>query len=568
MGLCGSKPTDVEDKTDTLLRVGSKVSLAGDTVVACAGEGLLSVAKSLPWIAPVAGLIGAVVQAAHDATSLRGDALRFMRVVRSVEAVLTDAAARDALFEARAEDAVAQIREALEESLAFVNKLQSQSRAMAMVMSGRDADAFAALQDELRRSVELLNLASSVSTALLVTEHFEEARHLAAEIDALGGAAAVERDPALREAVRAKLGAGDRLCLERLDTVHGAVQAATATIAGRFEAQAQAARLQHEAMSHQLATLSALVANLSAGPAGDGAAAVRDAISRFPPVIGRLGLAEGSATLAARVGDGDLRAVCDAAAAAYLDAATPHVALLTVVGLKAHTTLVAAWDVASAATAPPPDGMVQPRECSICQHTVAAGESRQYNLEGPVWRVAGDGRPISVTLDEGAAALGGANAAWANWRACLDAVAAGADGRGDAYPAVSAGPTPVCGAAVATFKAIGAAAATHYASAPVRVDGHAVGTLCVVQVGHRAEPLDLARLEALADDAAAVLRARAREALGAWLSARRLGPHEASLRALGVEDAEDLDDLADADLAAAGLTKVQTNRLRRARSGA
>lgn len=43
-----SQPADVEDKTDTLLRIGSKAALAGDAVVACAGEGgLLSVAKSL-----------------------------------------------------------------------------------------------------------------------------------------------------------------------------------------------------------------------------------------------------------------------------------------------------------------------------------------------------------------------------------------------------------------------------------------------------------------------------------------------------------------------------------------
>ena len=49
-----------------------------------AGEGLLGVAKDLPWVAPVAFLIGAVVKAAQDAAALKEDAARFVRVVRSV----------------------------------------------------------------------------------------------------------------------------------------------------------------------------------------------------------------------------------------------------------------------------------------------------------------------------------------------------------------------------------------------------------------------------------------------------------------------------------------------------
>ena len=56
--------------------------------VGLAGEGLLGVAKDLPWIAPVAFLVGAVVKAAQDAAALKEDAARFVRVVRSVEGVL------------------------------------------------------------------------------------------------------------------------------------------------------------------------------------------------------------------------------------------------------------------------------------------------------------------------------------------------------------------------------------------------------------------------------------------------------------------------------------------------
>ena len=68
--------------------------------VGLAGEGLLGVAKDLPWVAPVAFLIGAVVKAAQDAAALKEDATRFVRVVRSVEGALQRAAADGKLTEA------------------------------------------------------------------------------------------------------------------------------------------------------------------------------------------------------------------------------------------------------------------------------------------------------------------------------------------------------------------------------------------------------------------------------------------------------------------------------------
>ena len=77
--------------------------------VGLAGEGLLGVAKDLPWIAPVAFLVGAVVKAAQDAAALKEDATRFVRVVRSVEGALQRAAAEHL----RLDDGLARRAEAL-----------------------------------------------------------------------------------------------------------------------------------------------------------------------------------------------------------------------------------------------------------------------------------------------------------------------------------------------------------------------------------------------------------------------------------------------------------------------
>ena len=133
--------------------VGGVVS---QSVAGAAGEALLGVAKELPWIAPIAFLIGSVVQAAHDARSLKADARAFVRVVRSVEGVLEQAALDGKLAGAAAPCAL--IKEALEAGLAHVQKLETQSVCVAMLLSGRDGATFAELQDQLHRACDLLAL--------------------------------------------------------------------------------------------------------------------------------------------------------------------------------------------------------------------------------------------------------------------------------------------------------------------------------------------------------------------------------------------------------------------------
>ena len=166
--------------------------------VGLAGEGLLGVAKDLPWVAPVAFLIGAVVKAAQDAAALKEDAARFVRVVRSVEGALLRAAADGKLTEN------ASIREALEEALAHCHMLAREGTCVAMLLS--DSATFEALQAKLHSACE----ACSADTKLLVSESYDQAKRLEKEVEALGGAEVVAADPKLRERITASLSAPDQ----------------------------------------------------------------------------------------------------------------------------------------------------------------------------------------------------------------------------------------------------------------------------------------------------------------------------------------------------------------------
>jgi hypothetical protein len=99
-------------------RVADAVAVAtgGSSALGSApGELLLGVAQNLPFVAPVAFLIGAVISAAASAKTLKADCAEFSKFVASTEAVCQEAALQGALD--KAQDAVVQLRSALEEGL-------------------------------------------------------------------------------------------------------------------------------------------------------------------------------------------------------------------------------------------------------------------------------------------------------------------------------------------------------------------------------------------------------------------------------------------------------------------
>jgi hypothetical protein len=205
------------------------------TAAAVAGEGLLAVAQHLPWIAPVAFLIGAAVKAAHDVKILKGDALKFAKFVRCVEAILNEAALAGTL--AAAEDAISQVRSALEATLAHMQKLGCQSRATAMLVASRDKDTFHELQAELKRCMDLVSLATAVSTNNMVAEKYEQGQLLAAKLVSLGGLDAVGSDTSKLDEVSREMEASDQLLLRSIGGVREEVAASCRAVEAALDSQ-------------------------------------------------------------------------------------------------------------------------------------------------------------------------------------------------------------------------------------------------------------------------------------------------------------------------------------------
>ena len=206
----GEALTDAMEVAESVAAVaavaeGAAVAVATQAARA-AGEGLLVVAEKLPFIAPVAFLVGAIVKAADDATSLKEDAAVFANVVVSVEGILVQAATKGALE--KAEDAVAELREALEEGHAHCLRLSRRGLVEGMLLSLKDADDFQDITERVDRAMQLITLAASVEAASIAKAQYNQTQELRAAVDELGGAAAVADDPEKLALVKGKLQVG------------------------------------------------------------------------------------------------------------------------------------------------------------------------------------------------------------------------------------------------------------------------------------------------------------------------------------------------------------------------
>ena len=83
------------------------------------GEALLELAKTLPIVAPVAFLIGAIASSAVTAVNLRGDCLEFGRIVKVLEAILLRAQNLES-----SQEVIYDVKQSLEEALQLMQKIQ------------------------------------------------------------------------------------------------------------------------------------------------------------------------------------------------------------------------------------------------------------------------------------------------------------------------------------------------------------------------------------------------------------------------------------------------------------
>ena len=557
MGNCCSSSSAVAPDVVVPRKRGAKENVAGAvglTVAAgsAAGEALLAVGQHLPWIAPVAFLIGAVVKAAHDVQVLKGDALKFANFVRTAEGILNDAALAGTLGAAK--DAVEQARAALEATLAHLQKLGTLSKFSALLTASSNKDTFLDLQVELGRCMGLVGVAASVSTHSLMAAEYQQGAKLAATLESLGGVESVGQDPAKLALVEKEMAASDRLLMQGIQSVRADVQASgkrvEEALASQFSRADAAADLRHEVMSKQIENLTSLMqtmmafkagvtpssqtANDAMGDSGAGATAgssdddgdgsereaaiaaattaeaIHEALEAMPvrgdeasrlAKVRELGLdLTDRARLEAIVGDSELEDIikeaqegCDVPVA-YIGSLTndKQIFLAASSGERGDTT-----------------GTVVPREMTQCQHVIASGDDefhshltygKNENFDYVDLPKMIQGGYMPPPRDESERMF-----------ESLGHVMSGGDPTTRANLGV-----PV---ATATSGGIGKFAATlygeqrsTYASVPIRVDGQTVGTLCVVDHKERSKSnVDYGKMRTLAARAAAVIKQRATE---------------------------------------------------------
>jgi hypothetical protein len=250
------------------------------------GELLLGVAQHVPFVAPVAFLIGAVIAAAGSAKTLKADAAEFSAFVASLEAICQEAALQGSL--GKAQDAIAQLRSALEEGLAHCQRLQVQTFAAGMMFSGADARKFEELHTKMSRCIEMISMAASVSTAAMIACQFEQGKQLESKLEELGGADAVARDPALREQAQSFLDSSDQLLLAATvdvkDEVTRSRKLLQSALTKKLDEQGVAMAKQHEVMEQQVHKLTTMLQAVIAMKAE--APAAQDGGSKAPPPDG------------------------------------------------------------------------------------------------------------------------------------------------------------------------------------------------------------------------------------------------------------------------------------------
>ena len=544
-----------------------------------AGCAVLSFAERIPWVAPVAFLIGAAVRAAHDAKELREDARKFATLVASVEEVLVRAQKEGTLKDSR--QAVEVLRSALEEGVAMCNKLAMQGFVKRLILQGTDSRRFAEIQGEIDRGVAMLTLASSVTSAGLALASYEQSESLRQKVDELGGPDSVAKDPALLAQVENELEMSDRLVLGAMkgigESLSASISRSSADLGARVGSMGEIMRANHDVMSKQVDKLTTMMSALmklkggldadgeAAASATDGSdsngaatspppappsaeavneaisgAAVRELMDRAPlpahearrmAAVRKVGL-EG-ADAQRMVADPQLSVLVNEALAEF-DTSSVFIGS---VDLDAQTHLVSRHKKTEDAN----DGYVEfdgwsmSKETTTCQYAIAADKAVVARGSGAM--------SMHMTSEDGTIDFNGIGADDpAELLALGLAGHKGSQGMGKTMEAAMKGDNESAGA----FANLIAAPEKFYASAPVRVDGQVVATFCVLDRQRREEGIDMRKLEELArragrriEERAAQLEASGGDVLAAAAPGDLLFPDEAAFDAVVLDAAAD-----------------------------
>ena len=221
------------------------------------GSALLSFAKQLPWVAPIAFVVAGVAQAAADVHALKRDAQIFAANVRSAENIMMQVAKKGKL--GAVQETCEMLKFEMEEGLAFCHKLKTKYFVSQMLTSGRDCDKFKDISDSIQRQITVIAAAASVETHDIITDEFEQGQALKDKIAELGGAAAVAADPELKAQCAEFMKASDELIVSAVDEVARAVKLEAEKSQKKMDDMMEQSRAQTKVLEDQVANLTKMM---------------------------------------------------------------------------------------------------------------------------------------------------------------------------------------------------------------------------------------------------------------------------------------------------------------------
>ena len=509
-----------------------------------AGKALLTFAKELPWIAPIAFLVGGIIAAADNVSGLKQDAKVFAKNVRAVETVLEDAAKKGTLKDV--EEVCEELKWSMEEGLAHLQKLRTQYFITQLVMSWRNVAKFKEISQEMHRQLDIIAAAASISAHGMISEEFTQAEELKKTVDDMGGPDVVARDPELRARAIERLKASDALIIASVADVKDQLILEAERSRKHVEGLLSKSMAEQKVLSDQVSKLTDMMQQLLSFRAGIGpdglplpapvapvappppppppafdaatfeetmsAAAVRDIASRLPVfhseperlvAVEEAGLEDDQ--LDDIIGREDLVALTDAAREEF--AATD--AFIGSVGHKRQTMLSWTQKRPEDAVARHAPGHWMPMETTGCKHVVKKDAPLQANggILADTMRDVDTGAPMSnLSLGEYTALAESGNeemgAMFQNLGATMEGAAPETklDARASAigYQMFADGPLNGC-------------ETQHYTGMPIKLGGNTVATFCVVDSKRTRDDISLERVQAFADKARALLEKRAEE---------------------------------------------------------
>ena len=186
----GGGPNTAQHLASGLASACGAAKIGQQIAKAMAGTLLLDAARACPFSAPLAYAIGTVVTMCSSAKALQADAATFADVVAEVEKILVKSG--DLV---RFADQVTNIQGVIDEAAVFLKHLQGRTKWQALILIAKDGNSFDRLRSELNDEVGIVALHIGADTAGLLAAKFHQEAELTAKVATLGGPDVIANDP-------------------------------------------------------------------------------------------------------------------------------------------------------------------------------------------------------------------------------------------------------------------------------------------------------------------------------------------------------------------------------------